>query len=143
MRQAFGDLEIQTRGKGLTLITAPVLAWARDQSIDDGLLTIWCRHTSASLLVQENADPDVRRDLAAYFERLAPEQAGRYVHDAEGPDDMPAHLRAALTQTQLSIPVRARRPVLGTWQGVYLFEHRSAPHRREIVLHLIGDVTTE
>lgn len=142
MRQAFGDLHVQTHGKGLTLITAPVMAWTRDQSIDDGLLTLWCRHTSASLLVQENADPDVQTDLVACFERLAPEQPGRYVHDAEGPDDMPAHLRAALTQTQLSIPVRAGRPVLGTWQGLYLFEHRSAPHRREIVLHLIGDSTS-
>ena len=143
MRQAFGDLHVQTRGKGLTLITTPVLAWVRDQPVDDGLLTIWCCHTSASLLIQENADPDVRTDLTAYFERLAPEQPGRYVHGAEGPDDMPAHLRAALTQTQLSIPVRARRPVLGTWQGVYLFEHRSAPHRREIVLHLIGAAAPE
>ena len=141
MRQAFGDLHVQTHGKGLTLITAPVMAWTRDQSIDDGLLTLWCRHTSASLLVQENADPDVQTDLVACFERLAPEQPGRYVHDTEGPDDMPAHLRAALTQTQLSIPVRDGRPVLGTWQGLYLFEHRSAPHRREIVLHLIGDST--
>ncbi len=139
MRQAFGDLHVQTRGKGLTLITAPVLAWMRDQPVDNGLLTIWCCHTSASLLIQENADSDVRTDLIAYFERLAPERPGRYVHGVEGPDDMPAHLRAALTQTQLSIPVRARRPVLGTWQGVYLFEHRSAPHRRQIVLHLIGD----
>ena len=142
MRQAFGELRIQTHGKGLTLITAPVLAWVREQPIGDGLLTIWCRHTSASLLVQENADPDVQGDLAAYFERLAPEQPGRYVHDAEGPDDMPAHLRAALTQTHLSIPIRARGSVLGTWQGVYLFEHRSAPHRREVVLHLIGDAAT-
>ena len=141
MRQAFGDLHVQTHGKGLTLITQPVLAWAREQPIDDGLLTIWCRHTSASLLVQENADPDVQTDLVAYFDRLAPEQPGRYVHDAEGPDDMPAHLRAALTQVQLSIPVRDRRPALGTWQGLYLFEHRSAPHRREVVLHLIGDAT--
>ncbi len=141
MLQAFGDLHVQTRGKGLTLMTAAVLAWVREQAIDDGLLTIWCRHTSASLLVQENADPDVRTDIAAYFERLAPEQAGRYVHDVEGPDDMPAHLRAALTQTQLSIPVRGRRPVLGTWQGIFLFEHRSAPHRREIVLHLLGSAT--
>lgn len=139
MLQAFGDLHVATRGKGLIPLTALLLDWVGDQSIGDGLLTVWCRHTSASLLVQENADPDVRADIAAYFERVAPEQPGRYRHDAEGPDDMPAHLRAALTQTQLSIPVRGRRPLLGTWQGVYLFEHRSAPHRRDIVLHLIGD----
>lgn len=101
------------------------------------MLTIWCRHTSASLLVQENADPDVRADLATFFHRLVPENAG-YRHEDEGPDDMPAHIKSALTQTQLGIPVAGGRPVLGTWQGLYLFEHRDAPHRRELVLHLIG-----
>jgi secondary thiamine-phosphate synthase enzyme len=100
---------------------------------------LFCRHTSASLLIQENADPDVRKDLEAFFEKLAPEGRGLYIHDTEGPDDMPAHIRSALTQTRLSIPVEAGRPLLGTWQGIYLFEHRSAPHRREIVLHLIGE----
>ncbi len=139
LQQAIGRLTIPTRGKGLVAVSADVLTWVADQGISRGLLTIWCRHTSASLLVQENADPDVRTDIAAYFERLAPEQAGRYVHDAEGGDDMPAHLRAALTQTQLTIPVDEGRPVLGTWQGLYLFEHRRAPHRRELVLHLIGE----
>ena len=99
---------------------------------------MWCRHTSASLLVQENADPDVRRDLETFFARIAPEGRGLYVHDAEGPDDMPAHIRAALTQTQLSIPVADGRMALGTWQGIYLYEHRSAPHHRQLVLHLIG-----
>ena len=103
-----------------------------------GLLTIFCRHTSASLLIQENADPTVRNDIEAYFDRLAPE-GGEYEHDTEGPDDMPAHLKTALTQVQLSIPVIDGRLVLGTWQGIYLFEHRIRPHRREIVLHLIGE----
>ena len=104
-----------------------------------GLLTIFCRHTSASLLVQENADPTVQRDIRAYFDRLAPTD-GPYEHDYEGLDDMPAHLKTALTQVQLSIPVMNGRLVLGTWQGVYLFEHRVRPHRREIVLHLMGEV---
>src|SRR5690606_22549112 len=99
---------------------------------------IFCRHTSASLLIQENADPDVQTDLMAFFERIAPEGA-HYVHDAEGPDDMPAHIRAALTQAQLTIPLIGGRLALGTWQGVYLFEHRSRPHRREIALHLLGE----
>ena len=109
------------------------------QAVATGLLTLFCRHTSASLLIRENADPDVRTDLEAFFEKLVPEGRGLYVHDTEGPDDMPAHIRAALTQTQLSIPVDAGRMQLGTWQGIYLFEHRSAPHRREVVLHLIGE----
>ncbi len=103
-----------------------------------GLLTVFCRHTSASLLIQENADPTVRTDLEAFFDRLAP-QAGPYRHNSEGPDDMPAHLKTALTQVQLSIPLVSSELALGTWQGIYLFEHRTRPHRREIVLHLIGD----
>ena len=139
MRQAPHSLTIQTPGRGLVEITREVGAWVRTQGLVQGLLTVFCRHTSASLLIQENADPDVRTDLEAFFEQIAPEDHRRYVHDAEEPDDMPAHLRAALTQTQLSIPVDAGRPVLGTWQGLYLFEHRRIPHRREIVLHLIGD----
>jgi secondary thiamine-phosphate synthase enzyme len=108
------------------------------QGIATGLLTVWCRHTSASLLVQENAAPEVRSDLEAFLNRLAPEEAGRYAHGEEGPDDMPAHIRAALTAVSLSVPVVAGRPVLGTWQGIYLWEHRRIPHRREVVLHLIG-----
>ena len=139
MRQALHRLEIQTGGQGLTEITAPVLAWTREQGIATGLLTIWCRHTSASLTVQENADPDVRVDIERYFAALAPEDGRRYVHDAEGPDDMPAHLRTMLTDTQVSIPVAESRPVLGTWQGLYLFEHRRRPHCRELVLHLLGE----
>jgi len=102
-------------------------------------LTIFCRHTSASLLIQENADPDVQTDLENFFEEIAPEGSKRYVHKTEGLDDMPAHIRAALSQTQLAIPVASGRMVLGTWQGIYLFEHRRAPHQREIVLHLLGE----
>jgi secondary thiamine-phosphate synthase enzyme len=138
LKQALQTLAVATRGRGFTEITEALRRFVGSEAIGTGLLTVWCRHTSASLLVQENADPDVRADLEAFFARLAPEAPGRYVHDAEGPDDMPAHLRAALTQSQLSIPVSGGRPVLGTWQGVYLWEHRTAPHRREVVLHLIG-----
>lgn len=140
MEQRTHRIEVATRGRGLVAVTAPVLAWVAAQGIGTGLLTIWCRHTSASLLVQENADPDVRADLDAFFRRLVPDGGGgRYRHETEGPDDMPAHIRAALTQTQLSIPVEQGRPVLGTWQGIYLYEHRTAPQRRELVLHLIGE----
>jgi secondary thiamine-phosphate synthase enzyme len=138
MRQAQHHLTVATGGKGLTEITAPVARWLAGQGIANGLLTLFCRHTSASLVVQENADPDVRTDLEAFFERLVPE-SGRYVHSTEGPDDMPAHIRAALTQVSLSIPVSDGRLALGTWQGIYLFEHRRRPHRRDVVLHLIGD----
>jgi secondary thiamine-phosphate synthase enzyme len=138
MRQAMHHLRITTNGQALVEITDPMLRWVAAQRIDSGLLTIWCRHTSASLLVQENADPDVRADLVQFFRRVAPEHA-TYRHTAEGPDDMPAHIKAALTQTQLSIPVEHGRPVLGTWQGIYLFEHRSTSHEREVVLHLLGE----
>jgi secondary thiamine-phosphate synthase enzyme len=138
LRQAQHALRVETRGKGLTDITRPVAGWAADQGIRTGLLTLWCRHTSASLTVQENASPAVRADIARFFEALVPEDARRYAHDDEGPDDMPAHLRTMLTDTQLSIPLADGRLVLGTWQGLYLFEHRAAPHVREIVLHLIG-----
>ncbi|MBW8726230.1 MAG: YjbQ family protein [Inquilinus limosus] len=137
MQQFLHTLQVTTRGKGLVEITAEIRSWVEAWRIGTGLLTVFCRHTSASLLIQENADPDVRADLEAYFERIAPEGDG-YIHDAEGPDDMPAHIRTALTQVQLSIPVASGRPVLGTWQGIYLFEHRRRPHRREIVLHLLG-----
>jgi secondary thiamine-phosphate synthase enzyme len=138
MRQALHRLTVDTRGKGLVPITDKVRGWAEGQGMETGLLTLWCRHTSASLLVQENADPDVRADLETAFARLAPEGAG-YRHEEEGPDDMPAHIRAALTNTQLSIPLAGGRLVLGTWQSLYLWEHRAAPHRRELVLHLIGE----
>ena len=139
MKQAQHTLGVPTHGKGLVPITRPVLAWVSAQGIGDGLLTLWCRHTSASLTVQENADPTVREDIARYFEAIAPEDPARYAHNDEGPDDMPAHLRTMLTHTQLSVPVAGGRPVLGTWQGLYLFEHRRQPHRREVVLHLLGE----
>jgi secondary thiamine-phosphate synthase enzyme len=138
MRQAIHHLTQATDGKGLYEITRPVTDWVATQGMATGLLTVFCRHTSASLLIQENADPTVRSDMLRYFEDIAPESATRYAHNDEGLDDMPAHLRAALTQTQLGIPVEAGRPVLGTWQGIYLFEHRGHPHRRDIVLHLVG-----
>jgi secondary thiamine-phosphate synthase enzyme len=139
MKQALHHLSIATRARGLFDITPDVRRWVHAQHVTTGLLTLFCRHTSASLLIQENADPDVRADLEAFFESIAPEAAGRYVHDTEGPDDMPAHLRTALTQVQLSIPVDGGQLVLGTWQGIYLFEHRRAPHEREIVLHLLAE----
>ena len=138
MRQAVHSLTISTQGRGLYEFTREVLRWLEREKFSTGLLTVYCRHTSASLLVQENADPDVQTDLRTYFEEIAPE-SDRYIHAAEGPDDMPAHLRAALTQTSLSIPIADGRPVLGTWQGIYLFEHRTRSHRREIVLHAIGE----
>ena len=139
MRQATHVLQVPTPGRGLYEITREVSGWVAGPGLATGLLTLFCRHTSASLLIQENADPDVQTDLVAFFDRIAPEDARLYVHDAEGPDDMPAHLKAALTQTQLSIPLIEGRLALGTWQGIYLFEHRRAPHRREVVLHLIGE----
>jgi len=138
MKQATHTLEITTRGQALYECTSPITQWVRQQQMQTGLLTVFCRHTSASLLIQENADPTVRVDLKAFFERIAPEH-GPYQHDSEGPDDMPAHLKTALTQVQLSIPLINGKLALGTWQGIYLFEHRTRPHRREIVLHLIGE----
>ncbi|WP_431266822.1 secondary thiamine-phosphate synthase enzyme YjbQ [Dankookia sp. P2] len=142
MEQHLHRIEIVTRGRGLVAITDQICDWVTQQVIVTGLLTIWCRHTSASLLVQENASPDVRADLETFLARLVPDGcAGRYRHAEEGPDDMPAHIRSALTQTQLSIPVADGLPVLGTWQGIYLWEHRMAPHRRELVLHLLGERT--
>jgi secondary thiamine-phosphate synthase enzyme len=139
VRQAQSRLTVATPGKGLVEITDDLAAFVAAQGMTTGLLTVFCRHTSASLLIQENADPDVRTDLVAFFESIAPEHSRRYVHRSEGPDDMPAHLRAALTQPQLAIPVSEGRMALGTWQGVYLFEHRRSPHRRGVVLHLIGE----
>ncbi|HKT15381.1 MAG TPA: secondary thiamine-phosphate synthase enzyme YjbQ [Allosphingosinicella sp.] len=139
MKQATGIIEIATERRGLTEITQQVHHWVTAAPIDEGLLTIFCRHTSASLLIQENASPDVRTDLEAYFARIAPEDAAAYRHDDEGPDDMPAHLRAALTQVHLAIPMIGGRLTLGTWQGIYLFEHRRRPHRRTLALHLLGE----
>ena len=138
LRQTSTILPIRASRPGLNEITENVASWVSQTGISDGLLTIFCRHTSASLVVQENAAPAARRDLERYFERLAPE-GGPYEHDDEGPDDMPAHLRSALTATQLSIPVERGRMILGTWQGVFLFEHRHGTPQREIALHLIGE----
>jgi len=138
MRQALHRLTVATNGQGLVDVTDKVSRWVNAQEIQTGLLTIWCRHTSASLLVQENADPDVHADLEAFFCRLVPERSG-YRHEDEGPDDMPAHIKTALTQTQLTIPVDEGKPVLGVWQAISLFEHGAAQHSRELVLHLIGE----
>lgn len=138
MRQALHRFTQATSRKGLYDVTREARRWVAGQGIGTGLLTVFCRHTSASLLIGENADPTVRADMERFFERIAPEGAP-YEHDLEGPDDMPAHLRAALTQTSLAVPVEGGQMLLGTWQGIYLFEHRSRPHRREIVLHLIGE----
>lgn len=139
MRQATHTLSIATRGRGLVEFTAEALRFVRDHGIETGLLTAFCRHTSASLTIQENADADVRADLERFFARLVKDGDPIFAHTTEGADDMPAHVRTALTQTQLAIPVVAGRLALGTWQGLYLWEHRSAPHRREVVLHLIGE----
>lgn len=131
-------LEIATRGKGLYPITREVAQWVYSLSVDSGLLTVFAQHTSASLVIQENADPNVVLDLADYFERVAPENDPAYRHDTEGSDDMPAHIRSALTQSSLSIPVIGGRMALGMWQGIYLFEHRTPPHRRSVVLYLLN-----
>ncbi|HEY4339526.1 MAG TPA: secondary thiamine-phosphate synthase enzyme YjbQ [Steroidobacteraceae bacterium] len=139
MHQATTILNISTRRRGLMEITRDVQSWLEAQAVATGVLTLFCRHTSASLLIQENAAAEVRSDLEAFFEQLAPEDPTRYAHDAEGPDDMPAHLRTALTQVQLTIPVAQGRMLLGTWQGIYLFEHRRRGQVREIALHLIGE----
>ena len=138
MRQDTTELTVETRGQGLYDCTDAVRRWVEGTGIQSGLLTLFIRHTSASLLIQENAAPAARRDLERYFARIAPESR-EYEHDDEGPDDMPAHLRAALTQTSLTIPVIGARLALGTWQGIYVFEHRRVPHRRHLALHLIGE----
>jgi len=139
MKQFTHRMQVATRGKGLYPITGEIEKWAEGQSVRTGLLTVFIQHTSASLVIQENADPDVVRDLDEFFARIAPEDAAWYRHTVEGPDDMPAHIRAALTQTQLTIPLVDTRLALGTWQGIYVFEHRARPHRRSIVLHLAGE----
>lgn len=138
MRQATTVLSFATPGQGFTEITREVSDWVAGTGLREGLASLLCRHTSASLLIQENAARAVRSDLAAWLERLAPESAD-YAHDDEGPDDMPAHLKATLTGVTLTIPVIGGRLALGTWQGIYLAEHRHAPHRREVAIHLLGD----
>jgi secondary thiamine-phosphate synthase enzyme len=138
LRQSSAILPIRAERPGLHEFTEYVCAFVADSGIREGILTLFCRHTSASLVIQENAAPAARRDLEAYFRRIAPE-GGPYEHDDEGPDDMPAHLRSALTATQLSIPIQNGRPMLGRWQGIFLFEHRDCTPEREIALHILGE----
>jgi len=138
MRQVTHTLNTDTHGPGLYDITAAVVNWCQKQGMQQGLLTLFIKHTSASLTIQENADPDVCLDLQDFFARIAP-QNGPYRHTCEGPDDMPAHIKTALTQTQLTIPLQQGHLALGTWQGIYLFEHRDRGHRRQVVLHLLGE----
>jgi secondary thiamine-phosphate synthase enzyme len=139
LRQSLSTLSFTAPRQGLHEVTEDVDSWVRGQGIAAGLLTLFCRHTSASLLIQENAASAARRDLETFFSRIAPEDPSLYTHNDEGPDDMPAHLRTALTSTQLSIPVENGRMALGTWQGLYLFEHRREPSRRQVALHLVGE----
>jgi secondary thiamine-phosphate synthase enzyme len=139
MRQSTTILEVASSGRGLFEFTRALRDFVRDTGIYEGLLTVFCRHTSASLLIQENADPDVRHDLEAFFAKLSPDGQPGWRHNNEGPDDMSGHIRSALTQTSLGIPVSGGELVLGTWQGVYLWEHRTRAHRREVFLHLIGE----
>jgi secondary thiamine-phosphate synthase enzyme len=139
LRQSSTTLQFDTSGRGLMEITRPVTTWVATTGLRTGVLTLFVRHTSASLLIQENADPDVRGDLDRFFARLVPDGDRIFQHQDEGPDDMPAHVRAALTAVQLSIPLQEGRMVLGTWQGIYLWEHRVRKHRREVVLNLMGE----
>jgi secondary thiamine-phosphate synthase enzyme len=139
MKQNQDIIRVETNGQGLYDITQAVQRWVMGEAVEVGLLTVYCRHTSASLTIQENADPDVLRDLLSFFKHIAAEDALRYRHTTEGPDDMPAHIRAALTLASVSIPVSSGRMTLGTWQGLYLFEHRDPPHTRSLMLHLIGE----
>ena len=139
MRQAQGTLSFDTAGQGLTEVTGDVARWVAGQGVGTGMLTVYIRHTSASLVIQENADPDVMRDLETFFKNLVREDPGLYRHKTEGPDDMPAHIKSAMTETSLNIPVTDGQMALGTWQGIYLFEHRARPHKRQLTLHLVGD----
>jgi secondary thiamine-phosphate synthase enzyme len=138
MKQAVHTVTVKTSGPGLYEFTGALEDFLRDAEIENGLVTCFIRHTSASLVIQENADPDVRKDLRDFFAWLAT-SGPRFRHTAEGPDDMPSHIRSALTQTSIGIPVNRGRPVLGTWQGIYVFEHRDAPHARDVTIHVIGD----
>lgn len=139
MLQKQTTISLATRGQALYEFTREAAHFTSQSGIETGLLHVFCRHTSASLIIQENADPDVQRDLVAFFKRLVPDGDPLFIHTCEGPDDMPAHVKAALTQTTLTIPIANGRLMLGTWQGLYLFEHRTAPHSRQIVLHAIGE----
>ena len=137
MKQKINTLKIKTKGQGLYEFTSNIVKYVNEEKIENGLLTIYIKHTSCSLLIQENADSDVKKDLLTFFSKIAPENEN-YIHKSEGPDDMPAHIKSSLTQTNLSIPIENYEIVLGTWQGVYLFEHRKSPHTRVIKMHLIG-----
>jgi secondary thiamine-phosphate synthase enzyme len=139
VKQSHGDLTVATRGKGLYEISREVRQWVAKQGIAAGVLTVFLQHTTASLTIQENADPDVRLDMADFFGRLVPDATPWFRHTLEGPDDMTSHIRSALTSVSLSIPVRGGAPALGAWQGIYVFEHRTAPHKRRVLLHLIGE----
>jgi secondary thiamine-phosphate synthase enzyme len=139
VRQSQHPLQVETRGRGFYDITSRAQACVQESGVRLGLMTLFIAHTSASLLIQENADPEVQRDLERFFGRLVPDGDPLFLHMEEGPDDMPAHVRSALTQTSLSIPIRDGRLALGTWQGIYLYEHRRRPHRREVLLHVIGE----
>ena len=139
MKQAQHKLTIESGGPGLYEVTGEIARWLGEQPVREGLLTVFIQHTSASLLIQENADPDVMRDIETFFRKLVPEDSSEYRHTSEGDDDMPAHIKGALTQTQLSIPMRDRRMLLGPWQGIYLFEHRRARDKRHLILHVVGD----
>jgi secondary thiamine-phosphate synthase enzyme len=139
LRQALHELTIATRGRGLYDFTAELEAWIAKEKLQTGLVTLHLRHTSASLLIQENADPDVRTDLENFFKRLVPDGDPMFIHTSEGDDDMPAHVRTALTTVNLSLPLNRGRLTLGTWQGIYLWEHRQAPHSRRVALHFIGE----
>lgn len=138
LHQAQESLNVSTSGQGLYELTREIVDWTQNQNFETGMLNLYCRHTSASLVIQENADPDVMRDLEAFFKKLVPEELALYRHTSEGADDMPAHIKGALTQTTLNIPIRDGRLALGTWQGIFLFEHRVQPHSRELILHGVG-----
>jgi secondary thiamine-phosphate synthase enzyme len=139
VKQATHEISVQSRGRGLININDEIVSWAHGQGMTTGLLTVFIRHTSASLVIQENADPNVLTDLNEFLNRMVPDGDPQYRHSSEGDDDMPAHIRSALTQTQISIPLINGRLALGTWQDIYLFEHRTSPHRRQVILHLSGE----
>lgn len=139
MRQFSHTLTLATSGRGLYEFTEEVARWLAQTQVREGVLTLFVQHTSASLLIQENADPEVQRDLERFFKRLVPLGDPMFRHTSEGPDDMPAHVRAALTATSLSVPIQNGKLALGTWQGIYLYEHRTAPHRRRVVMHVLGE----